>query len=95
MITYWQAFGIVILAKLIFGAARGGRHGGPRRGPWKGNPWGGSHGSARDNWRYYRDFWEEEGRHAFDQYLERKKAEDAQRPGSERPGEPPGPEHSA
>lgn len=100
LITYWQAFGIVILAKLIFGAAGGGRHGGPKHNPWKGNPWGGnpwggSHGSARDNWRYYRDFWEEEGRHAFDQYLERKKAEDAERPGSERPGEPPGPERSA
>ncbi len=40
LITYWQAFGVVILAKLIFGAAGGGRHGGPRHGPWKGNPWG-------------------------------------------------------
>ena len=92
LITYWQAFGIVIRAKLLFGAAGSGRYGSPKHGgPWKGNPWGGnpwagSHGSARDNWRYYRDFWEEEGRRAFDQYLERKKAENAEPPGSERPG---------
>jgi MFS family permease len=85
VITYWQAFGIVILAKLIFGAAGGNRHGGPRHNPWKGNPWGGPRGSARDNWRFYRDFWEEEGRHAFDQYLERKKAAE-EGPGSREPG---------
>ena len=99
-IVYWQAFGIVILAKLIFGAGSGGMHGSRRGGPWKGNPWGGNpwggqHGSARDNWRYYRDFWEEEGRHAFDQYLDRKKAEGADRPGSGQPGGSPGPERSA
>ena len=83
LITYWQAFGIVILGKLIFGAAGGGRHGGPRHNPWKGGhgPWGGPHGSDRDNWRYYRDFWEDEGRHAFDQYMERKKAEDPEQKG--------------
>jgi len=94
-IVYWQAFGIVILAKLIFGAGTGGRHGGPRGGPWKGGPWGGQHGSSRDNWLYYRDFWEEEGRHAFDQYLDRKKAEDAGRTASGQPGGSPGPERSA
>ena len=94
-IAYWQAFGIVILSKLIFGAGTGGRHGGPRGGPWKGGPWGGQHGSSRDNWRYYRDFWEEEGRHAFDQYLDRKKAENAERPESGQPGGSPGPERSA
>ena len=96
LITYWQAFGIVILSKLIFGAGTAGRHGGPKHGgPWRGHSWGGSHGSARDNWRYYRDFWEEEGRHAFDQYLERKKAEDAGRPGPEQAGGGPEPGRSA
>jgi hypothetical protein len=95
LITYWQAFGVVILAKLIFGAAGGGRHGGPKHNPWKGNPWEGKHGSTRDNWRYYRDFWEEEGRHAFDQYLERKKAEHAGPGGPEGASEQPGPERRA
>ena len=95
MINYWQAFGIVILAKLLFGVAGGGRHGSRHGGPWRGGPWGGQHGSSRDNWRYYREFWEEEGRHAFDQYLDRKKAEDAERPGSGQPGGSPWPERSA
>ena len=31
-IGYWQAFGIVILAKLLFGAVGGGRHGASRAG---------------------------------------------------------------
>jgi hypothetical protein len=72
-ITYWQSFGIVILAKLLFGAIGG--HGGRGRGPWKGNPWGGGpwegrHG--RDEWRLYREFWEKEGREAFDRFAEKK-----------------------
>ncbi len=40
LITYWQAFGIVILSKLIFGAAGGGRHGGEARRPVEGQPLG-------------------------------------------------------
>ena len=69
-IGYWQAFGIVILAKLIFGSAVGGRHGGPRNNPWGGNP----RGHDRDNWRYYREFWEKEGHQAFDRYVQERKA---------------------
>ena len=76
-ITYWQSFGIVILAKLIFGgiggpprsaaaAARG-------RATLGGNPWEGRHG--RDDWRLYHDFWEQEGRDAFERYRQKKDAE--------------------
>lgn len=70
-ISYWQSFGIVILAKLLFGAIGGHGRG---RGPWKGNPWGGDpregrHG--RDEWRLYRDFWEKEGREAFDRFAQK------------------------
>ena len=71
VIGYWQAFGIVILAKLIFGGIGGGR-GGPHRNPWKGNPWEGKHG--RDDWRFYREFWEKEGQQAFERYVQEKKA---------------------
>ena len=35
-IGYWQAFGIVILAKLIFGGIGGARYGGRGHNPWKG-----------------------------------------------------------
>jgi hypothetical protein len=87
VLTYWQSFGIVILAKLIFGGiggARGGhKGGGPWKGnPWKGNPWEGRHG--RDDWRFYREFWEQEGRGAFERFAEKKRAEGA--------GSPPGAE---
>jgi len=71
VIGYWQAFGIVILAKLIFGGIGGGR-GGAHRSPWKGNPWEGRHG--RDEWRFYREFWEKEGHQAFDRFVQEKKA---------------------
>ena len=70
VIGYWQAFGIVILAKLIFGGIGGGR--GHHRGPWKGNPWEGKHG--RDDWRFYREFWEKEGHQAFERFVQEKKA---------------------
>jgi len=79
-ITYWQAFGIVVLAKLIFGAVGGGRgHGrhwrGPRHG-WGRGDWGGREGrrSGPERWRYWREFWEQEGREAFDRFLERRQA---------------------
>jgi hypothetical protein len=78
LIGYWQAFGIVILAKLIFGGMGGARHVGhrynPWRGnPWKGNPWGeGPHGRRRDDWRRYREFWETEGRDSFERFVQRK-----------------------
>ena len=77
-LTYWQSFGIVILAKLIFGGI-GGMRGGPRGpnpwkgNPWRGNPWQGHHG--RDDWRWYREFWEQEGRGAFQRFAEKKRAE--------------------
>jgi hypothetical protein len=76
-ITYWEAFGLTILGKLIFGGI--GPRSGHGRGPWKGNPWGGSPWEGRrhgpDEWRMYREFWETEGRQAFDSFVERKKAE--------------------
>ncbi len=81
-IGYWQAFGIVVLAKLIFGGlhARGG-HGRDwrRHGPSpRARDWGG-----RERWRYWREFWEQEGRKAFDAYLERREKEKPEGPGQE------------
>jgi hypothetical protein len=78
-IGYWQAFGIVILAKLIFGGIGGGRHHGRGHGPWKGNPWEGKHG--KEDWRLHREFWEKEGRQAFERFAEQRRA--AQGPASD------------
>ena len=80
VIGYWQAFGIVVLAKLIFGAVGGGRgHGRRWHGPrheWRHRDWGGREGrpSGPERWRYWREFWEQEGRQAFDRFLERRQA---------------------
>jgi hypothetical protein len=79
VITYWQAFGIVILAKLIFGGVMGrGGHGAgwPKHRPGRTHDWGG-----RERWRYWREFWEQEGRPAFDRFVEQRRKEES--------GEPP------
>ena len=87
-ITYWQAFGIVVLAKLIFGAVGGGRGGHGRS--WRGPHHGWKHGDRREwrhesrggpeRWRHWREFWEQEGREAFDRYLQRRQAQEQQKP---------------
>jgi hypothetical protein len=75
-ITFWQAFGIIILAKLIFGTmGLGGRHGhGRKHGPWgKHGPWNEGWEGGKDRWRYYREFWDQEGKKAFNDFVERRK----------------------
>ncbi|MGO9412956.1 MAG: hypothetical protein ACLQCB_19685 [Spirochaetia bacterium] len=81
-INYWQGFGILLLAKIIFGAM--GSRGPGGRGPFHGNPWGGNpfrrefghRGDWHDDkewWRYAHDFWHEEGQEAFQRFVDRKK----------------------
>lgn len=80
-INYWQAFGIIILCKLLFGSFRFGRPGhwkGKR--PWR-NDWQ-ENMDWRDNgdwdlkggwhqWRYYKDYWRTEGKAAFEKYIDK------------------------
>jgi hypothetical protein len=75
MLTYWQAFGIIILARLIVGSigCHHPRHKGP---PWHPHYHQGGEGwdewaPAGDhrNWRYYREYWKERGRKDFEEYL--------------------------
>ncbi len=82
-ITFWQAFGILLLSKLVFSGFSGPHHRGghgwhhdPR--PWHHHRWhkerGGEEGrlrEAREGWRYYDQFWREEGKSAFEAYLEK------------------------
>jgi hypothetical protein len=91
-ITYWQAFAMVVLAKLLFGAF-GAHHQ---------DKWGGHSGRLRDwhhrpfrngvslrdrhgEWEYYPEFWREEGKAAFEAYMKHmerdkgEKTEDKQR----------------
>ena len=84
VITYWQAFGLVVLAKLIFGAVGGGKHMHGSRRDWKHGEWGPPRREGRqsraERWHHWREFWEQEGREAFDRFLERRRGEKPQGP---------------
>jgi hypothetical protein len=89
-ITYWQAFAMVVLAKLLFGAFGAHHH----------DKWGGHTGVLRDwhhrpfrdeaavrdrhkEWKHYPEFWREEGQAAFEAYMrrmERDKGEEKEAP---------------
>ena len=81
MITYWQAVGLALLGRLLFGGFHHGGHGRGfhRHGPWmRGHMMGrnrrcGEHGSYGARWGYYDQYWNEEGEKAFNDYIERKK----------------------
>ena len=79
VITYWQALGLAVLARLLFGTFH---HGGPhhrhwnRFGSWRNKGNGNGH-NCRDyanggKWNYYESYWEEEGEKSFDDYIRRK-----------------------
>jgi hypothetical protein len=86
VITFWQAVGLAVLARLIFGASHmGHRHWSHRR--WRhhrGHHCGcgtddHSHDSKddgcrcnSDRWKYYDQYWEEEGGKSFDDFVKRK-----------------------
>ena len=89
-ITYWQAFGIVILVKLVFGTI-GHRHGHREwrqpRDSWKNgspqsNDW--KQGGEHQHWHYWHDFWKDEGRDVFEKYVRRREAD--HHDASDRPG---------
>jgi uncharacterized membrane protein YraQ (UPF0718 family) len=79
-ITYWQAFALVILAKIFFGAlgAHHGSHHYNGHSKWKkcGGPGSEYHDLDihYEKARYYKDFWIEEGKKAFEEYVKKVKA---------------------
>ncbi|MBZ5589726.1 MAG: hypothetical protein LAO05_14305 [Acidobacteriia bacterium] len=74
-ITYWQAVGLFVLAKLFFGGMglHGNGHHHRRRGPWGARGMGYERCGGRHE--MFDRFWEEEGEKAFDAYLERVRSE--------------------
>ena len=108
-INYWQAFGIVILAKILFGGM-GGTHrtyGSRRwregrrwdrwesgrwplgwRGPCRGEDDEGDEWTprgSRRNWRYYGQYWRDEGKAAFEAWLDKHEKDKDQDKGSNQP----------
>jgi hypothetical protein len=81
VITYWQAFGIVVLSKLLFSGVGHGPKG-PHRHPlfmhhshpgWRrhmNDDWVPA-GDPR-NWMFYRDYWKDRGKKNFEEYLHEK-----------------------
>jgi hypothetical protein len=96
-ITYWQAVGIVVLARLVFGSF--GEHHGHRK--HRGYRWHHGHHGMHDrfrkkwscmghdndddecwkpngsykNWKYYDQYWKEEGKAAFEAYVDKIEAQ--------------------
>jgi hypothetical protein len=81
VITYWQAFGICVLSKILFSGTGHGSRSPGRHGPF---PHHGHHmwkrhmnedwvpaGDPR-KWRYYRDYWAERGKKDFEDFLKKK-----------------------
>ena len=82
-INYWQAFGMVILAKLLFGAfgphhhERWGKHPRPFS-RWhdqfhkaEEEPWS----EKSRHWKHYKKYWQDEGKAAIKAYMDRNQEE--------------------
>jgi hypothetical protein len=89
-ITYWQGFGITVLAKILFGGLHGSNHKGDhvhRSVDRRWHRWMGIDDDAalehdlgsmsREDMKHYRDFWREQGKMAFEEYL--RNAQDGQK----------------
>ncbi|MFZ4521031.1 MAG: hypothetical protein ACOYNC_04970 [Bacteroidales bacterium] len=79
VISYWQAVGLAILGRLLFGSFHHGSHhrGNHKMGPWKHWHHGNSGATCRDyshgsKWSHYDQYWNEEGEKSFNDYLKRK-----------------------
>ena len=72
-VSYWQALGIFVLAKLLFGfgggggKSKGGSHKKKRRSSNKCGSWR----RDFDEWKHYDQFWKEEGEEAFKAYVQK------------------------
>jgi hypothetical protein len=95
-ITFWQAFGIVLLAKLLFGAGHGPSHRDPheRFGSHfqdRFKRFVGSEEAAEGDapvpgngrkWRHFREYWKDEGQAAFESYVRKMEEKGEKKPGS-------------
>jgi hypothetical protein len=86
-VTYWQAFGLSLLAKLLLCGF--GKHfmGGPGARRWQGRHWH-DHAKYKDSckgWRFddvYEEWWEKEGSERFKDFMNKRKDDE------EKPEEP-------
>jgi hypothetical protein len=107
-INFWEAIGLAVLARLLFGGGCHGWHHGGRR--WKHGMWHGRHsgnchtqndcgchtntndkyefssdndkcecGPDKEKWKFYDDYWKQEGEKAFNEFV-RRKTENPEKP---------------
>ncbi len=79
-INFWMAAGIVLLARLIFGGFRHGHHSDHRSKKFRNKckPYFHRHAPKKEffhKWKYYDEYWKEEGENAFDEYVLKKNEE--------------------
>ena len=72
-VGYWKAIGILVLSKIIFGFG-GGNH---KKSKSKGEEKKNSKSLKEDlsKWKYYEEFWEQEGESAYEAFKKRKETE--------------------
>jgi hypothetical protein len=72
-ITYWEGFGIFILAKLFFGGHHGFKQHGHKFKKKMHKRYCGCNDDENEKgwgkWKYYNKYWKEEGKHAFEKYI--------------------------
>lgn len=76
-VNYWQAVGVLVLAKIFFGFGGGDGPGKSRKS--KKRPFVDKCESMRkdfSDWKHYDAFWKEEGEQAYNDYLKRIKKEE-------------------
>lgn len=72
MITYWQAVGLFLLAKILFGFGGGSNSGSSNKSKHKGSGKCRNSNKNRDfsKWAHYDKFWEEKGEMAYQEYVQ-------------------------
>lgn len=75
-VTYWQAVGILVMAKIIFGGFGDHDSHKKKKKSKKCRPRKSSHLTTDfTKWKHYENFWKEEGEQAYNDYVARKNSE--------------------
>jgi hypothetical protein len=78
LITFWQAFGLVVLGRMLIGGLPKPPHKHEHK-PWERHKCG----SKREDWKrwkYYSEYWKEEGEKSFEQYVAKKESPQSEGP---------------
>lgn len=69
-ITYWQAFGIALLARLLFGKVGGdSNHSRRNKKQYPSRNCSDDRKGDFRRWKHFESFWDERGKEAFDEYI--------------------------